>query len=84
MTKRDTFFEAREALGRNPGKTPIFGMPSTFDSSLEVGTSQRYGTLQWFLEIFLSLEKDPNALVEIEKFLHRPYRELQDSAVNSL
>ena len=45
-TKRETFFEAREALGRNPGKTPIFGMPSAFDSSLEAGPSWKYGTLQ--------------------------------------
>ena len=45
MTKRDTFFEARQALGRNLGKTPIFGMPSAFDSSLEVGPSQ-HGTLK--------------------------------------
>ena len=46
VTERDTFFEAYEALGRNPGKTPIFGMPSDFDSSLEVGASRNYGTLQ--------------------------------------
>ena len=38
-TKRDTFFEAHEVIGRNPGKTPIFGMPSTFDSLLEAGPS---------------------------------------------
>ena len=36
-TERDTFFEAHKALERNPGKTPIFGMPSAFDSSLEAG-----------------------------------------------
>ena len=29
-----------EALGRNPGKTPIFGMPSDFYSSLEDGPSR--------------------------------------------
>ena len=34
-----TFFEACETLGRNPGKTPIFGMPFDFDSSLEAGPS---------------------------------------------
>ena len=38
-TERDTFLEAREVLGRNPGKTPIFCMPSAFDSSLEYGPS---------------------------------------------
>ena len=36
-TKRDTFFEARKVLGRNHGKTPIFGMPPAFDSPLEAG-----------------------------------------------
>ena len=45
MTKRDTFFEARDAIGRNPGKTPIFGMPSTFDYSLKVGPSWKHGDL---------------------------------------
>ena len=38
-TEKETFFEAHEALGRNPGKTPIFGMPYAFDSSLEAGLS---------------------------------------------
>ena len=36
-TERDTFFKTREVLGINPGKTPIFGMPSAFYSSLEAG-----------------------------------------------
>ena len=34
MIERDTFFKAREALGRNHGKKPIFGMPSPLDSLL--------------------------------------------------
>ena len=84
MAERDTFVEVRKVIGRNPGKTPIFGMPSTFDSLLEAGPSQQYGALQHFFKICLSREKDPNVLVEIEKLLHRPDRELQDSAVNSL
>ena len=84
MTGRDTFFEAREVLGRNPGKTPIFGMPSAFDSSLKAGTLLQYGTLQKLFEICLSLEIDPDSLVEIEKLLHHQDRELQDSAVNYL
>ena len=47
-TKRDTSFEVHEALGRNPSKTPIFVMPSAFDSSLEAGPSWNHGTLQQF------------------------------------
>ena len=84
VTEKDTFFEPREALGINPSKTPIFGMPSAFDSSLEVGPSWQYGTLQQFFESCLSLARDLDALVEIKKLLHRPDRELQDFAVNSL
>ena len=83
-TKRNTFFEAHEALGRNSGKTPIFGMPSAFDSSLEDGPSWKYGTLQKKIESFLSLEKYLDALVEIDKLLHHLDRELQESPVNSL
>ena len=83
-TKRETLFEAREALGRNPGKTPIFGMPSAFSSSLEARPSQKYGTFQQFFESFLSLERDPNALFEIKKLLHHLDGELQDSAGNYL
>ena len=71
-------------LGINPGKTPIFGMPFAFDSSLEVGPSRQYGTLQKFFKSCLSLERDPDSLVEIEKLLHHQDRELQDSAVNYL
>ena len=82
--ERETFFEAHEVLGRNPGKTPIFGMPYAFDSLLDVGPSRKYGTLQKFFENFLSLEKYPDALVEIKKLLHYLDSELQDSAVNSL
>ena len=51
-TKRDTFFEPHEVLGRNPGRTPIFGMPDGFDSSLEFGPSLHYGTLQPLFESF--------------------------------
>ena len=59
-------------------------MPSAFEYSLEDGPSWKYGTLKYLFESFLSLEKYLNALVEIEMLLHRPVRELQDSAVNSL
>ena len=84
VTERDTYFEAREAIGRNPGKTPIFGMPSTFDSSLEAGPSQQYGTLKQLFESCLSLEKYLDALVEIKKLMRRTDIELQDSTMNSL
>ena len=46
VAERDKVFEAREALGINAGKTPIFGMPSAFDWSLEARPSRQYGTLQ--------------------------------------
>ena len=39
-TEKDTFFEAKDAIGRNPGKSPIYEMPSAFDSLLEAGPSQ--------------------------------------------
>ena len=83
-TERDAFFEAREVLGRNIGKTPVLGMPSAFDSSLEAGPLRQYVTLQQFFESCLSLEKYPDALVEIEKLLHHLDRELQESPVNYL
>ena len=35
-------------------------------------------------ESCLSLERDPNALAEIEKFLHYPGKEQKDSSVNFL
>ena len=59
-------------------------MPSAFYSSLEAGPSRQDGTLQHFFESFLSLERDPNALAEIENLLHFPSKERKDSAVNSL
>ena len=39
-TEKDTFFEARDLIERNHGKSPRYEMPSGFDSSLEVGPSQ--------------------------------------------
>ena len=56
-------------IGRNPGKTPIVGMPSAFDFFLEVGPLQKHGTLQQLLNIFVSLKIYLDALVDIEKFL---------------
>ena len=59
-------------------------MHSAVDYLLEAGWLWQYGTLQNFFESFLSLARDPNALVEIEKLLHYLDRELQDSMVNYL
>ena len=30
VTKQDTFFEAKQVVGRNPGKLPIIDMPFAF------------------------------------------------------
>ena len=38
-TKKDTFFEAKKAIGRNLGKIPIIDMPFAFDPSIEEGPS---------------------------------------------
>ena len=38
-TEKDTFFEEKQAIGRNPGKLPIIDMPSAFNPSVEVGPS---------------------------------------------
>ena len=75
VAERDTFFEARDAIGRNPGKSPIYEIPFVFYSSLEVGPSWKHGTLQHFFESFLSLARDPDALAEIENMLHRQGKE---------
>ena len=71
-------------IGRNPGKSHVYEIHSTFDYSLEEGPSWKYGTLQYFFEIFLSLERDPDSLAEIESMLHRLGKEQKDSAMNSL
>ena len=63
VTEKDTFFEAKHAIGRNPGKLPIIDMPSAFDPSVEAGPSRQHGTLRKFLESFLSLVRDSNTLV---------------------
>ena len=83
-TERDTFFEARDAIGRNPCKSHVYEIHPAFDFSLEAGPSWQHGTLQNFFESCLSLEINPDALAEIENMLHRPSKERKDSAVNSL
>ena len=37
--EKDTFFEAKHAIERNPGKLPIIDMSSAFDPTVEVGQS---------------------------------------------
>ena len=37
VTEKDTFFDAKNVIRRNPGKLPIINIPSTFDPSVEAG-----------------------------------------------
>ena len=83
-TEKDTFFEAWDEMRRNSGKLPIYEMPTSFDSTLEEGPLQQHRTLHNLFEIFLSLVRDPNALVDIENLLHRLDKGQKDSVVNSL
>ena len=39
-TEKETFFEARDVIGRNTGKSHVYEIPSTFDFLLEVGPSR--------------------------------------------
>ena len=84
VTEKDTFFEAKQAIKRNPSKLPIIDMPSTFDPSMEVGPSSQHGTLHNFFESCLLLERDSNALVNLKTLLHHTNKTLKDSSVNSL
>ena len=68
-------------IRRNLGKSPVYEMPPTFDSTLEVGPSRKHGTLQHFFESCLSLARDLDALAEIENLLRHQGKE---SMVNSL
>ena len=38
-TNKDTFFDAKNVIRRNPSKLPIIDMPFAFDPSVEVGPS---------------------------------------------
>ena len=66
------------------GKLPIIDMPFAFDPSKEAGPSRQHGTLRYFFDSFLSLARDPDALVELETLLHHSDKAVKDSAVNSL
>ena len=71
-------------IERNLGKSPIYEIPSAFDSLLQAGPSQQHRTLQNCFESYLSLEKYPDTLVDIENMLHLPGKERKDSTMNSL
>ena len=47
--ERDTFFEERYVIGRNPDKLHFYEMTTAFDSNSVVGPSQQHGTLHIFL-----------------------------------
>ena len=83
-TKKDTFFDTKNVIGRNLGKLPIIDMPSAFDPSVEAGPSQQHGTLCKFSESCLSLVRDLDVLVELETLLHHPDKTVKDSTMNSL
>ena len=70
--ERDTFFEAHDAIRRDPGKLSVYEMPPFSYSTLVVGPSWKHGTFQNFFESCLSLEKYPDVLAEIAILLHRP------------
>ena len=84
MIEKYTFFGAKNAIGRNPGKLPIVDMPFAFDPFVETRPSRQHGTLRKFFKSCLSLVTDLNTLVELETLLHHLDKTRKDSAVNSL
>ena len=82
--EKDAFFEAKHAIRRNIGKLPIIAMSSAFYPSVEARPLWKHGTLQQLFESFLSLARDLESLVEIEKLLYHQDKTWKDSAVNSL
>ena len=44
-TQRETFFEACDAIRRDPGKLHVYEMPTGFDSILVAKPSRQHGTL---------------------------------------
>lgn len=61
----------KDALNKNNGKLPIYGMPPSFDSTDSPKSKRKVNTLNFFLEICLMLEKEKDASVEIATFLYR-------------
>ena len=82
--ERDTFFEARDAIRRDPSKLIVYKMPPILYSTLVEGLLRQHGTLQNFFEFCLSLEKYPDALVEVASLLNRLEKGKKDSDMNSL
>ena len=81
MIEKDTFFDVKNEILRNPGKLPIVDMPFAFDPSAEAGPSRQYGTLRKFLESFLLLVSDSDTLVNLEALLHLPDKTVKDSTL---
>ena len=81
---KDTFFGEKHTLEINLGKLSIIDMPSAFDPSVEAGPSRQLSTLQQFFDICLSLPRDTEALVDLEKLLYHQDKTLKDFVVNSL
>ena len=84
MVEKDTLFDAKKEIGRNPGKLPIVDMPFSFDPSIEAGPSRKYGIPCNFFESCLLLERDSNMLDELEALSHLSDKTVKDFAVNSL
>ena len=84
VIEKDTFFDTKDVIGRNSGKLPIIDMPSAFDPFAETGPLRQHGTLGKFFESCLSLDRDSDALVELETLLYLPDKTVKDSTVNSL
>ena len=71
-------------MHKNSSNLPVYEIPTTFDSTLEVGPSRQHDTLQNVFQSCLSLARDPDTLAEIENLLHRLAKGRNDSVVNSL
>ena len=81
---KDTFFDAKNEIGRNPGKFPIVDIPFAFDPSIEVGPSRQHGTLQTFFESCLLLARESSTCFELDTLFHHTTKTVKDSAMNSL
>ena len=69
-TKKETFFEEKYSLNKNNGKLPIYKILPSSDSTNSPRSKRKVSTLKFFLEIYLTLGKDEDAVAEIETFLY--------------
>ena len=67
----DTFFHAKNVIGRNPSNLSIVDMPFSFNPFVEAKPSRKHGSLHKFFESFL-------------KVVYHPDQTVKDAAVNSL